>query len=64
MNVPVALYRNRTQSVSDKERTALTGEWVQGDAAFADYLINFSISAQFGGGAHHMMGPMDDSFDG
>ncbi|MEZ5063461.1 MAG: hypothetical protein R3B81_01950 [bacterium] len=64
MNVPVALYRNRTQSVSDKERTAQTGEWVQGDAAFADYLINFSISARFGGGSHHMMGPMDDSFDG
>lgn len=58
LNVPVAVYRNRTQSVSDKERTAETGVFTQGDAAFADYLINFSISTQFGAG-HHSMGPMD-----
>lgn len=58
LNVPVALYRNRTQSVSDKERTAQTGEWVQGDAAFADYLVNFSVSTTFGG-PRHMMDPMD-----
>ncbi|MBZ0268904.1 hypothetical protein K8I85_12160 [bacterium] len=58
LNVPVALYRNRTQSVSDKERTASSGEWVQGDAAFADYLVNFSISTTFGGPSHRM-DPMD-----
>jgi len=58
LNVPVALYRNRTQSVSDKERTAQTGVFTQGDAAFADYLINFTVSTTFGS-THHMMDPMD-----
>ncbi|GJM44783.1 MAG: hypothetical protein DHS20C21_16250 [Gemmatimonadota bacterium] len=53
LNVPIAVYRNRTQSVSDKERTAETGEWRQGDAAFADYLVSFSISKRFG--SHHDM---------
>jgi hypothetical protein len=38
--VPVALVRNRTQSVPDKNKTALTGVYAQGDAAFADYVIN------------------------
>ena len=56
LNAPIAVYRNRTQSVSDKQRTEATGEWVQGDAAFADYLINFTISTQFGK-SHAMMEP-------
>jgi hypothetical protein len=43
--VPVALVRNRTQSDSDKRRTADTGIHQQGDAAFADYLI--SLGATF-----------------
>ncbi len=42
--VPVALQRNRTQSYSDKLRSADTGTKVQGDAAFADYAINAGIS--------------------
>jgi len=42
--VPVALSRNRTQSNSDKRRSADTGTHVQGDAAFADYLINLGIT--------------------
>lgn len=50
LNVPVALYRNRTQSVDDKRTTQETGVHTQGDAAFADYVINLSISRQFGGG--------------
>jgi hypothetical protein len=58
LNVPYALYRNRTQSVSDKQRTAETGVFTQGDAAFADYLVNFTVSAQFGGRAM-MDHPMD-----
>lgn len=53
LDVPVALYRNRTQSVRDKERTRERGELVQGDAAFADYVVNFSISARFGGDGSH-----------
>jgi hypothetical protein len=48
LNVPFALYRNRTQSVSDEQRTAETGVYTIGDAAFADYLINFNVSYNFG----------------
>ena len=44
VTVPTALYRNRTQSVTDKIRTTKTGVFQQGDAAFADYAINFGIS--------------------
>lgn len=42
--VPVAVKRDRTQSNSDKLRTAATGNKVQGDAAFADYSINIGLS--------------------
>lgn len=42
--VPAAIYRNRTQSVTDKERSSLSGTFVNGDAAFADYSINLGIS--------------------
>lgn len=42
--VPVALVRNRTQSNADKRQTADTGVHRQGDAAFADYLINLGIT--------------------
>ncbi len=60
LNVPYALYRNRTQSVSDKERTQQTGVYTNGDAAFADYLVNFTMSFQFGQG-HTGMPPMESS---
>ncbi|HLG41560.1 MAG TPA: hypothetical protein VI461_17905, partial [Chitinophagaceae bacterium] len=43
LSVPVALQRNRTQSYSDKLRSTPTNK-VQGDAAFADYLINVGFS--------------------
>jgi hypothetical protein len=39
-NLPVALYRNRTQSVIDRQRTEITGEYAHGDAAFADWLVS------------------------
>lgn len=42
--VPFALKRNRTQSDSDKRRTTDTGVHQQGDAAFADYLINVGLT--------------------
>ena len=42
--VPFALKRNRTQSNSDKRRSADTGTHVQGDAAFADYLVSAGIT--------------------
>src|SRR5436190_4461049 len=42
--VPFAVKRNRTQSDSDKRRSADTGTHVQGDAAFADYLISAGVT--------------------
>lgn len=45
--VPVALSRNRTQSVPDKITTQRTGKFTQGDAAFADYSINIGVSFRF-----------------
>lgn len=44
LSVPYAVERNRTQSVPDKLRTQKTGVYSQGDAAFADYTVNFGIS--------------------
>jgi len=44
LSVPVALERNRVQSDSDKRRTEDTGKHVQGDAAFADYLISAGVT--------------------
>ena len=44
VSVPFAIERNRTQSNFDKLRTRATGNHVQGDAAFADYLINVGFS--------------------
>jgi hypothetical protein len=44
VSVPYAVQRNRTQSYSDKLRTEKTGVYTQGDAAFADYSINFGLS--------------------
>ena len=43
LSVPYALERNRIQSVPDKIRTQLTGVYTQGDAAFADYTVNFGV---------------------
>lgn len=45
--VPVAVERNRTQSNADKLRTAATGNYAHGDAAFADYAINIGASFRF-----------------
>lgn len=44
--VPLAIQRDRQQSVPDKQRTAATGVYSQGDAAFADYLIACSFSCK------------------
>lgn len=49
LNVPYALIRNRTQSVTDKENTQLTGEYVHGDSAFADYLISVGVNYRIRG---------------
>ena len=42
--MPYAVERNRIQSVPDKLRTQKTGVYSQGDAAFADYTVNFGLS--------------------
>lgn len=47
LSIPVAVQRNRTQSVPDKIRTQKTGVYAQGDAAFADYTINFGVAFSF-----------------
>ena len=44
LSVPFALVRNRTQSDSDKRRTKDSGNHVQGDAAFADYLVSAGVT--------------------
>ncbi|HEX9513663.1 MAG TPA: hypothetical protein VF939_24395 [Puia sp.] len=45
--VPVAIVRNRTQSVPDKITTQLTGVNTHGDAAFADYAVNIGLNFRF-----------------
>jgi len=45
--VPVALVRNRVQSVSDIQRSIDTKTHVQGDAAFADYAVNIGATFRF-----------------
>ena len=45
--VPIAITRNRTQSMADKITTANTGKYTQGDAAFADYAVNIGLSFAF-----------------
>ena len=47
LTVPVALERNRVQSVPDKEATKTSGTLRHGDAAFADYAINAGVSIRF-----------------
>jgi len=45
--VPIAITRNRTQSIADKISTANSGKYTQGDAAFADYAMNIGFSLRF-----------------
>lgn len=49
LSVPVAIKRNRPQSVTDLETEQLTGLPRHGDAAFADYLISLSLSYRLPG---------------
>jgi len=47
LSVPIAIIRDRTQSVPDKETTRQTGVYTNGDAAFADYLISVGFTTKF-----------------
>lgn len=60
LSVPVALWRNRTQSYLDKVKTEETGTYAHGDAAFADYLINFGITYRLNHKSHNMMSDVPD----
>jgi hypothetical protein len=44
---PIAIIRDRTQSVPDIRATQLTGNYTDGDAAFADYVVNIGITFKF-----------------
>ena len=44
LNVPIAMYRIRNQSVTDKQIQDASGVARNGDAAFADYLISFGVT--------------------
>lgn len=45
--VPIAVIRDRTQSVPDIRATEITGVYTHGDAAFADYVVNVGITVRF-----------------
>jgi len=45
--VPIAIIRDRTQSVPDIRQTDMTGIYTHGDAAFADYVVNVGITVKF-----------------
>ena len=47
LTMPIALSRNRLQSVTDIENSKKTGVFRQGDAAFADYSINIGCAIKF-----------------
>src|SRR5690606_32645229 len=44
LSFPIALVRNRTQSLTDKETQKLTGTPRHGDAAFADWLLSITYA--------------------
>jgi hypothetical protein len=45
--VPIAIIRDRTQSVPDIRTTEITGVYTHGDAAFADYVVNIGLTVKF-----------------
>jgi hypothetical protein len=48
VNLPVALIRNRTRSVTDIQASEQSGNFRHGDAAFADYLLSVSVNWRIG----------------
>lgn len=45
--MPIAIIRDRTQSVPDIRTTEITGNYTHGDAAFADYVVNIGATFKF-----------------
>jgi hypothetical protein len=60
VSVPIALIRNRPQSVTDRETERLTGTPRNGDAAFADYLINVGFTYRLNRGTETQ--PLPETF--
>lgn len=56
--MPLAIVRNRTQSYLDKVKTATTGVYAHGDAAFADYLISLGVTYRINHKSHAMISAM------
>jgi hypothetical protein len=47
LSVPVAVYRNRLQSVADQEQTAATGIYQHGDVIYPNFSIICGISKRW-----------------
>lgn len=56
-SVPIAVHRNRPASVTDLETARLTGTPRNGDAAFADYLINVGFTYRLNALGHTVSVP-------
>jgi hypothetical protein len=54
VGLPVAVLRNRQQSLTDKQRQEATGQPQQGDAAFADFNILINLAYRFDLRKHKM----------
>lgn len=63
LNVPFAVRRNRPQSVTDKQTEELTGNPRNGDAAFADYVINLAVSYRFANNKVKLAPGLTDPFN-
>lgn len=63
LNVPFAVHRNRPQSVTDKQTEELTGNPRNGDAAFADYVINLAVSYRFANNKVKLAPGLKDPFN-
>lgn len=63
LNVPFAVRRNRPQSVTDKQTEELTGSPRNGDAAFADYVINLGVSYRFPNNKIKLSPGLKDTFN-
>ncbi len=64
LTVPVAVRRERPQSVTDMETEELTGIPRNGDAAFADYVINAGITYRFANNKVRIDPALSDPFKG
>jgi hypothetical protein len=63
LNVPFAIRRERPQSITDKQTEELTGNPRNGDAAFADYVLNVGVSYRFLNNRVKLNPDLQDSFN-